>query len=132
LNDRALCVVELGDPEGALSYFDRGIEAEPDYATVYHNKGWLLNKVGRHKEAMGYFHKALELDPGRAVTYENLADCLGHLAQYQEAFKAYERALSLLKPNYRGIKRQIVAQMRSVEEKISQGESRKRGACGKG
>ncbi|MCM8775455.1 MAG: tetratricopeptide repeat protein, partial [Candidatus Omnitrophica bacterium] len=42
-NDRALCVIELGQIEDAFAYFDKGIEAEPDYATVYHNKGWLLN-----------------------------------------------------------------------------------------
>jgi tetratricopeptide (TPR) repeat protein len=37
-NDRALCMVELGIIDEAFLYFDKGIEVEPDYATVYHNK----------------------------------------------------------------------------------------------
>ncbi len=117
-NDRALCMVELGSREDALVYFDKGIEVEPDYATVYHNKGWLLNKVGRHQEAIGCFQKALELEPGRAVTYENLADALAHLADHRGALAAYEKALRSLKPAYRDIKRQIVSQMKDIEEKI--------------
>ncbi|MCX5714850.1 MAG: hypothetical protein NT033_08665 [Candidatus Omnitrophica bacterium] len=39
-NDRALCMVELGIIDEAFYYFDKGIKVEPDYATIYHNKGW--------------------------------------------------------------------------------------------
>ncbi|MDD5167076.1 MAG: tetratricopeptide repeat protein, partial [Candidatus Omnitrophica bacterium] len=53
-NDRALCMVELGVIDEAFYYFDKGIEVEPDYATIYHNKGWLLNNIGRHSEAIAY------------------------------------------------------------------------------
>jgi len=66
-------MVEIGIIDDAIGYFDRGIAAEPDYATIYHNKGWLLNNIGRHTEAVRCFRKALELEPERAVTYDNLA-----------------------------------------------------------
>lgn len=117
-NDRALCMVELGIIDEAFYYFDRGIEAEPDYATIYHNKGWLLNKVGRHSEAIECFRKALELEPDRAVTYENLANALVNLGDYQEALACFQKAIDLLKPEYSDIKEQIIAEMKSVEEKI--------------
>ena len=116
-NDRALCMVELGIIDEALHYFDKGIEVEPDYATIYHNKGWLLNKIGRHSEAIENFQKALELEPKRAVTYENLADAFANLCDYKAALSAYRKAISLLKPNYSGIKEQIVAQIKLIEEK---------------
>ncbi|OGX38820.1 MAG: hypothetical protein A3C36_02790 [Omnitrophica WOR_2 bacterium RIFCSPHIGHO2_02_FULL_52_10] len=107
-NDRALCIIELGGDEGrALADFDKGIEAEPDYANVYHNKGWRLNKLGRHQEAILYFEKALELDPGRAVTYENLADTYLNLGEKQKAIRAFREALRRLKHSRTEIKDQI-------------------------
>ena len=33
------------DLDEAITYFDKGIEVEPDFATIYHNKGWFLNKA---------------------------------------------------------------------------------------
>lgn len=107
-NDRALCVIELnGKEENALSDFDQGIEAEPDYASVYHNKGWYLNKLKRHQEAIPYLEKALTLEPGRAVTYENLADTYFNLGETKKALEAYRRAFQCLNSAHRNIKDQI-------------------------
>ena len=107
-NDRALCMIELsGNEQKALADFDRGIEVEPDYAGVYHNKGWYLNKLGRHDEAITNFEKALKLEPDRAVTYENLADAYLHLGRIQEAVAAFQKALQCLKPEYVDIREQI-------------------------
>jgi len=107
-NDRALCVIELEGEEGqALADFDKGIEVEPDYATVYHNKGWYLNKLGRAREAVLYFEKTLELEPGRAVTYENLADAYIKLGEKPKAIEAFRKAFQLIPPEYPGIRDQI-------------------------
>lgn len=107
-NDRALCIIELGGNQGqALADFDKGIEVEPDYASVYHNKGWYLNKLGSHQEAIPYFERTLELEPDRAVTYENLADAYLNLGATQEAIKAFRKAYQCLKPSHAEIKGQI-------------------------
>ncbi|MGD9015139.1 MAG: tetratricopeptide repeat protein [Candidatus Omnitrophota bacterium] len=118
-NDRALCMVELDIINEAFYYFDKGIEVEPNYATVHHNKGWLFNKIGRHREAIECFKRALEIEPERAVTYENLANALANLSDYQGALDCYEKAISLLKADYSDIKKQITAQMKLVEAKIT-------------
>ncbi len=111
-NDRALCMIELGITDAqALANFDRGIEVEPDYATIYHNKGWYLNKLGRHKEAIEYFEKTLGLEPARAVTYENLADAYLHLGSTNKAVEAFQKALKYLKPDYTDIRQQIEAKI---------------------
>lgn len=121
-NDRALCMVELGIIDEAFYYFDKGIEVEPDYATIYHNKGWLLNNIGRHSEAVKYFKKAFSLEPHRAVTYDNLADALLNLGDCQGALNAYRKVLELLKPgSCRGIRKEIVAKIRSIELKLKEG-----------
>lgn len=111
-NDRALCMIELGgNEEQALADFDKGIEVEPDYATIYHNKGWYLNKLGRHQEAIMCFDKTLELEPKRAVTYENLADAYLHLGLTEKAVEAFRQALKFLKPDYIDIRHQIEAKI---------------------
>jgi tetratricopeptide (TPR) repeat protein len=113
-------MVEMGIIDEAFYYFDKGIEVEPDYATVYHNKGWLLNNIGRHSEAVTYFKKALELEPARAVTYDNLADALVNLGDYQSARAAYRKVLELLKPGRCDeIREQVLAQIKAIEKKLS-------------
>lgn len=115
-NDRALCMIDLGEIHDAIKYFDKGIEVEPDFATIYHNKGWLLNNLGNYNEAIGYFRKALELDPNRAVTYENLASVYLNLDDTKLALEYYNKAINLLKPEYLNIKRELLKQIRRIEK----------------
>ncbi|MCX5680821.1 MAG: tetratricopeptide repeat protein, partial [Candidatus Omnitrophica bacterium] len=92
----------------------KGIETEPDYATVYHNKGWLLNKLGQPGQAVLFFEKALELEPDRAVTYENLADAYVNIGATQEAIKAFRKAAQLLASSHPQIKEQIDAKIETL------------------
>lgn len=96
-NDIALCLVETGRIDGVLDIFDQGLAVEEDYATIHHNKGWFLNKIGRSTEALASFRRAIELEPERAVTWENMADAYESLERIPEAIDAYRRALSFLK-----------------------------------
>jgi len=118
-NDRALCMVEMGIIDKALPYFDKGIEVESDYATIRHNKGWLLNHIGRHTEAIACFRQALELEPDRAVTYDNLADAQLNLGDLRGALESYRTVLRLLAPgSCRGLRQEIGRQIRILEHKI--------------
>jgi tetratricopeptide (TPR) repeat protein len=117
-------MVELGIIDEAFKYFDRGIAVEPDYATIYHNKGWLLNNIGRHNEAIKCFKKALCLEPDRAVTYDNLADALYNLGDKTAAIRAYKKVLALLKPHQaRGIRKQIIRQIKAIEAGIGRNKA---------
>jgi tetratricopeptide (TPR) repeat protein len=92
---------------------------EPDYATIHHNKGWLLNKIGHHKEAIACFKKALQIDPERPVTYENLADTYAKLGKYRAALKAYRQAVEMLKPSYGYIRHQIDTEIKRIASILS-------------
>ena len=114
-NDRALCRIDSGGSlMAALADFDQGIAVEPDYATIYHNKGWYLNQLGRSEEAIAYLHKALELEPERAVTYENLADVYFRLGEKDAARQAYQKSLELLEDSYPDIREQIHAKIATL------------------
>jgi len=116
-NDRALCLIELGaDEDQVLADFDKGIEVESDYATVYHNKGWYLNQLGVHDKAILYFEKTLKLEPNRAVTYENLADAYLNLGNKQKAIEAFQKAIEMLNLCYTDIKDQIEAKIKIITD----------------
>jgi tetratricopeptide (TPR) repeat protein len=106
-NDLALCLVERGVIEGVLEIFDQGIAVEPDYATIHHNKGWLLNQLNQPLAALECFRRALALEPGRAVTYENMANAYEMLGRAPEAVGAYAEALRCLKQGTGFIRSQI-------------------------
>ena len=114
-NDRALCRIDSGgNLMAALADFDKGIEVEPDYATIYHNKGWYLNQIGHSEEAITYLNKALELEPDRAVTYENLADVYFRMGNKTAAYAAYKKSLELLEDSYPDIRDQINAKIKTL------------------
>lgn len=116
-NDLALCRVESGSLEGILELFDQGIAVEPDYATIHHNKGWFLNKLGQHADALECFRRALELDPARAVTYENMADAYEALGLFSEALDSYRLALKLIRVSSDRIRKQIADEIARLEKK---------------
>ncbi len=119
-NDRALCRIDShGNLMAALADFDKGIEVEPDYATIYHNKGWYLNQLGRSEEAIEYLNKALELEPDRAVTYENLADVYFRLGDKAAALSSYKKSLELLDDSYPEISKQINAKIATLNQKAA-------------
>lgn len=120
-NDLALCAAETGLLDTALVLFDRGIAVEPDFATIHHNKGWLLNQMGHHHKAIGCFRQALVLEPARAVTYENLADAYVHLRQILPAIEAYQKALILLKPDCSEIREQLKQRLSRLQAIIDNG-----------
>ncbi|MCK5616988.1 tetratricopeptide repeat protein, partial [Candidatus Pacearchaeota archaeon] len=121
-NDRALCLIELdADEDQVLADFDKGIEVESDYATVYHNKGWYLNQLGVHDEAILYFEKTLKLEPNRAVTYENLADAYLNLGNKQKAIEAFQKAVEVLNLCYTDIKDQIEAKIKIITDSEQRG-----------
>ncbi|MBP9853544.1 MAG: tetratricopeptide repeat protein [Candidatus Omnitrophica bacterium] len=112
-NDIALCMIEIEeDVHETMSYFDIGIEVEPDYATIFHNKGWFLNQLGRPQEAIAYLNKALTIEPDRAVTFENLADVYIKLGETAKAISAYQTSLRLLDQSYPDIRQQIFEKLK--------------------
>ncbi len=114
-NDIALCMVEEGTLDGVLEMFDQGLAVEADYATIHHNKGWFLNKIGRPSEALACFERALALEPRRVVTWENMANAYEEQGRISEALGAYRHALVLVEGPAAGIREQLLAEVARLE-----------------
>lgn len=85
----------LGDVQGALSAFERGLAEVPDSADLNYNAGLALALAGAAEEAVGRFEAALRLDPDHLAARENLAGVLAAMGRLDESLESYERALAL-------------------------------------
>lgn len=101
--------------EKARKMIAKAVEAEPENAAYLDSMGWVLFKLGEHKEAITWLVKATKLETGNDATiWEHLGDCYGAIKETSDATKAWEKALELVKeeshPDEELIKR--------VEEKL--------------
>ncbi|HEC70065.1 MAG TPA: tetratricopeptide repeat protein [Candidatus Omnitrophica bacterium] len=97
LNDKGICLAELGKVGEALPYFDKAIKFFPEYPTFYQNKGWALTLKGEFQKALPYFYKALEFEPEKGESIFSIGFCLEKLAEYKKAKDYYFKALRLMK-----------------------------------
>ena len=115
-NDRALCLADLDESELALKWFDQGIAQDVNCVALYHNKGWLLNSLGRHRSAIVCFHKALELDPRRPEALYSLADSYAHLDDLGRARRYFKKALLGVLGHSSYMRRVISQRIKSLEK----------------
>lgn len=76
LYNKAQVLVSLGRLEEALADYTAVIEADPNYAEYYLDRGNIYRKLGRDKEAMADYETAIRLSPPFPEVYYNRADML--------------------------------------------------------
>src|SRR5439155_4504811 len=84
---------EAGRVEEAVSAFERGLNATPDYAPSYVGLGSVLRQQGRLDEAIVRFQEALGLQPDFRDARFNLANALAARGRLAEAIASYEEVL---------------------------------------
>ncbi|HZH43870.1 MAG TPA: tetratricopeptide repeat protein, partial [Lysobacter sp.] len=89
----------------ALELIDRARTAEPDSGAIVDSYGWVLYRLGRHRDALVELRRALSLqkDPEIAA---HLAEVLWVSGQREEALKYFELARSL-DPENRALRRAL-------------------------
>ena len=55
--------VYLENDAVALEYFDRALEANPQYIDAYYNKGCVLEQMGNYNQAIAIFKEILKIQP---------------------------------------------------------------------
>jgi tetratricopeptide (TPR) repeat protein len=101
--------------EKARKMIAKAVESEPENAAYLDSMGWVLFKLGEHKEAITWLVKATKLESGNDATiWEHLGDCYGAIKETSDATKAWEKALELVKEESHPDKELI----KRVEEKL--------------
>ncbi|MFO0845792.1 MAG: tetratricopeptide repeat protein [Gemmataceae bacterium] len=75
----------------AFACISRWIELEPGSAKAYQYRGWVLERMDRHKEAMLDYRKAMEIDPDLVPVRLRVAEMLLEEKQPHEALPHLER-----------------------------------------
>ncbi len=81
-----------GRYEAALGIFDQVLEARPDYAATWVNRGNTLARLRRFEAAVKSYSQALAISPELISAQVNLSTTLSALGQLDSAVEAMERA----------------------------------------
>jgi tetratricopeptide (TPR) repeat protein len=89
-----LSFLSKDDCEKALSYFEKAVESDGNYAEAWAQTGFCNEKLGKHAEALEASKKAVALRPS-AESYFNIGLANFYLKQYREAAEGYRQAIKL-------------------------------------
>lgn len=107
-----------GQPEAALTEFDRALELNPAYVEAHLNKAITLNELGRYDEAREAFRRAWESDhpAGRpfsrsasarlANLHMEIGDLYADLGAHPDAIEQYRSALKL-RPDFPDVRNRM-------------------------
>ena len=94
-NNLANVLKELGEHQQAISYYEKAIQIQPNYADAHYNLGVVLQELGEHQQAISYYEKAIQIQPNYVKAHNNLGVILKELGEHQKAISYYEKAIQI-------------------------------------
>ncbi|HTZ11163.1 MAG TPA: tetratricopeptide repeat protein [Candidatus Margulisiibacteriota bacterium] len=88
-----------GNLEAALSFYQKAIEMDPNYAVVYNDIGIVYEAMGYPERAEDAYLRAIELDPAYLSAYSNLALYYESKRDLDKAEKCWEKRAELGQPD---------------------------------
>jgi len=82
-----------GDPIGALAYFEKAVDLDPNNAEALVKKGTALEAQRKLHEAIESYDRAIAADTSLTVAYLYKGGALNRLQRFSEAMACYEQAL---------------------------------------
>jgi len=89
-------MLQQGDAQGSLAYFQRALARDPSYYRAYHNLGLANYELGHTGQAEGDFQKSIELsNGGYAPSQFALAMVLCENQEFREAERLIQKGLAM-------------------------------------
>lgn len=95
LHNRAQVLAGLGRLEEALSDFTAVIDADPNYAEYYLDRGNVLRRLERDRDALADYDSAIRLSPPFPEVYYNRGDTLVALGDLEGGLACFDYVLEL-------------------------------------
>lgn len=98
-NSLGTTLLESGDPEQALTFYQEAIRLKPDYARAHYNMAFTLDLIGETQQALDHFREALSHNPSpadRVNMQHGMAHTLLANGELEEGWRLYENRLSPL------------------------------------
>lgn len=113
LTDLAVSHAEAGNPDKAVTFFSRVIEADPTDAVAYRNRALAYRELGRPGLAEADFRRSLEMAPLRN-TFLSLASLLWSQERFKEAGAVYRSGLEVFPSDPEMMKWYVAASRRAA------------------
>jgi type IV pilus assembly protein PilF len=84
-SNMGLAYINKGDPQSAVSNYERAIKFAPSYSPAYFNLGIAYEALGRDKEAIDAYRSAIQYYPKYAIAHLNLAKLFIRLGKKDKA-----------------------------------------------
>ncbi len=100
--DKGLKELWQGNWSAALTYFQKAIEKNPDYAAAWVNLGCAYGSLGRYQDEVEALKQAVRIKPDLAnehYTHKNLGAAYSGLGRWEDAIEAYKQAIRI-KPDH--------------------------------
>jgi tetratricopeptide (TPR) repeat protein len=89
-----LSFLSKDDCEKALTYFEKAVESDGNYAEAWAQAGFCNEKLGNHAEALEASRKAVTLRAS-AESYFNMGLANYYLKQYRDSVESYRQSIKL-------------------------------------
>lgn len=98
-NDLGYLMLTRGQEDKAITYIQKALEINPDYAEAHVNLGSLFLQKGELDKAILHFQKAIEIQPDFAGAYYNFGNALLQKGRLDEAIIQFQKTLEI-KPKF--------------------------------
>jgi len=95
LYSQGLGILSRDDYSRAVTFFEKAVDIDPNYAEAWYQAGFCYGMLGRHTEALKSSRQASKLRPDWAETFINIGASSFALGQYKDALEAYRQASKL-------------------------------------
>lgn len=82
---RGAAHMRSGNPDTAMTDFDRALDLDPEYARGYHLRGLAREVQGDDEGALADFSRAIELEPEYGAAYNSRANLYAKMGRSEEA-----------------------------------------------
>lgn len=95
LYSQGLGMLSRDDYARALSFFEKAVDIDQNYAEAWYQAGFSYGMLGRHQDALKASKQAARLRPDWSETYVNIGASSFALGGFKEAAEAYRQATKL-------------------------------------
>ena len=87
--------LETGDIAGALPWFEKALQFEPNNSEVLRTTGAFAQSIGDNAATLRLGMRAVAIDPGCILCYYNVIDVLSDMGEFEEAESYARRRIAL-------------------------------------
>lgn len=95
LFNQGIALLETGEQEKALTYFQQAIEIKAEFIPAWIYKGICLEQLERYEEAISCYTQAININPNIADLWYNKSATYCKLKQYNNALACINRVLDI-------------------------------------